>query len=51
MKWYIDNIVQIMEGIKTEEISIHVDEAIYSKIAVIMWPFNGKHEHFGSLIG
>ena len=28
VKWYMDNIVQIMEEIETEEIFVHADKAI-----------------------
>ena len=49
-KWYMDNIVQIMEEIKTEEIFIHADKAIYSKIVMIMWLYNCKYEYVIPLI-
>ena len=40
-----------MEKIGTEEISVYADEAIYSKIVIIMWLFNGKYENVIPLIG
>ena len=46
----MDNIVQIMKEIGTEEIFVHVDEAIYSKIVMIMWLYNGKYENVIPLI-
>ena len=36
VKWCMDNIVQIMEEIGIEEIFVHADETIYSKIVMIM---------------
>ena len=32
VKWYMDNIVQIMEEIETEEIFVHADKAIIVKL-------------------
>ena len=51
VKWYMDNILQIIEEIGTEGNFAHVDEAIYSKIVMIMWLYNGKYENVIPLIG
>ena len=47
----MDNIVQIMEEMGTEEIFVHADEVIYSIIIMIMWLYNGNYENFITLIG
>ena len=49
VKWYMDNIVQKMEEIATEKVFVH--EAIYSKIVMMMWLYNGKYENAIPLIG
>ena len=41
----MDNIVQIMEEMGTEEIFVHADEAIYRKIVMITWLYDGKCEN------
>ena len=51
VKWYMDNIVQIMEEIGNEKIFVYADEAIYRKIVMIMWLYNGKYENVIPLIG
>ena len=50
VKWQMDNIVQIIEEILTEEIFVHADETIYSKIIMIMLLYNGKYENVIPLI-
>ena len=47
----MDNIVQIMEEIGTEELFVHADDTINNKIVMIMWLYNGKYENFIPLIG
>ena len=47
----MDNIVQIIEEIGTEENFVHADEIIYSKIVMIMWLYNDKYENVIPLIG
>ena len=51
VKWYMDNIVQIIEEIGTEENFVPADETIYSKIVMIMWLYNDKYENVIPLIG
>ena len=51
VEWYMDNIVQKMEEIATEKVFVHVDEAIYSKIVMMMWLYNGKYENAIPFIG
>ena len=51
VKWHMGNIVKIMEETGTEEILVHADEAICSKIVMIMWLYNGKYENVIPLIG
>ena len=47
----MDNIVQIMEEIGTEELFVHADDTINNKIVMIMWLYNGKYENVIPLIG
>ena len=47
----MDNIVQIMEEIGTEELFVHADDTINSKIVMIMWLYNDKYENVIPLIG
>ena len=51
VKWYMENIVQIMEEIRIEELFVHADDTINSKIVMIMWLYNDKYENVIPLIG
>ena len=51
VKWYTDKIVYIMGVIATEEMFVHADETIHSKIVLITWLYIGKYENVIRLIG
>ena len=51
VKWYMDMIIQLAEDLEINNVFVHTDEAIHSKMLMIMWLHEGKYDKIIPLIG
>ena len=51
IKWYLDMILQMAEDLEIEHIFVHADEAVISKIYMIMWLHEQKYDKLVPLLG
>ena len=51
VKWYMAMIIQLAEDLKINHMFVHTDEAIHSKMLMIMWLHERKYEKILPLIG
>ena len=41
-KWYMDQINSMADELELESVFLHTDEAVYSKVMMIKWFYEGK---------
>ena len=51
VKWHIDMIIQMAEDLEIEHVFVHADDAINSKMLMIMWLHQHKYKKLIPLIG
>ena len=51
VKWYTDMIIQLAEDLEINHVFVHTDEAIHSKMLMIMWLHERKYDKILPLIG
>ena len=51
VKWYLDMIIQMTEDLEIDHIFVHADEAINSKMWMIIWLYEKKYDKIIPLIG
>ena len=49
-KWYMDQI-NSMDELELESVFLHADEAVYSKVMMIKWFYEGKYDRIICLLG
>ena len=51
VKWYMDMIIQLAADLEIDHVFVHADEAIHSKMLMIIWLHEGKYDKLIPLIG
>ena len=51
IKWYMDSILQMVDDLAINNVFVHADEAINSKMLTIAWLHEGKYDKIVTLVG